>query len=91
MSTYAEMARRRKQARVLYLKLRALGLNVHARQDPEGPAGYRVIVEDLRSLNPVHADRLVRLVRDNEAGLVEVIRNEWDPDLVVIRQEGHCL
>ncbi|MGI8911243.1 MAG: hypothetical protein ACR2JR_11925 [Rubrobacteraceae bacterium] len=91
MSTYAEMSRRRKQARVLYLKLRALGLKVNAEQDPDSPAGHRVVVEGLRSLNPDHADRLVRLVRYNEAGLVEILRSEWDPDLVAIRQEGSSL
>jgi hypothetical protein len=91
MSTYAEMARRRKQARALYLKLRALGLKVGAERDPDGPAGYRIVVGGLWSLNPDHADRLVRLVRDNEAGLVEILRSEWDPDLAAIRREGSSL
>ncbi len=45
----------------------------------------------MRSLNPDHADRLVRLVRDNEAGLVEILRSEWDPDLAAIRREGSSL
>lgn len=91
MSAYAEMAHRRKQARALYLKLRALGLKVGAERDPDGPAGYRVVVGGLRSLNPDHADRFMRLVRDNEAGLVEILRGRWDPDLTAIRREGSSL
>lgn len=91
MSTYAEMARRRKQSRVLYLKLRALGLKVHTRQDSDSPAGHRIVVDGLRSLNPDHADRLMRLVLEHEAGLVEILRSEWDSDLAAIRQEGSSL
>ena len=85
MSTYAEMARRRKHARVLYLKLRALGLKVGAERCAAGAVGRRVVVEGLRSLNPDHADRLMRLVRVNEAGLLEILSNERGSDLATNR------
>ncbi len=32
-----------------------------------------MVVEGLKSLNPDHADRLMRMVRDNEAALAEVL------------------
>lgn len=69
MSTYDEITHRRKQAHTLYLKLWSLGLSVRAERCVAGAVGRRVVVEGLRSLNPDHADRLMRLVRDNEAGL----------------------
>lgn len=72
MSSYAEMARR-KEANALYLKIRSLGLNAYAEHDAERPAGYRVVVEGLKSLNPDHADRLMRMVRDNEPTLAGVL------------------
>lgn len=86
MSSYAETVQRRRQARALYLKLRALGLDVRAERCADGAVGRRVVVEGLRSLNPDHADRLMRLVRDNEVGLLEIISNERDP--MAIRREG---
>ena len=88
MSSYAEMARRRKQARVLYLELRALGLEVRVEDDAGTPADYKVVVGGLRSLSPAHADRLMRLVRDNEIGLAKVLLERWDPDLHAVRTEG---
>ncbi len=87
MSTYDEIAHRRKQARALYLKLWSLGLDVRAERCAVGAVGRRVVVEGLRSLNPEHADRLVRLVRDNEAGLLEIISDEWSSDLAANRPE----
>ncbi len=88
MSSYAETVQRRRQARALYLKLRALGLDVRAERCADGAVGRRVVVEGLRSLNPDHADRLMRLVRDNEVGLLEIISDERDPDPMAIRREG---
>ena len=88
MSSYAEMARRRKQARVLYLELRALGLEVRVEDDAGNPSGHKVVVGGLRSLSPAHADRLMRLVRDNEIGLAKVLLERWDPDLHAVRTEG---
>ncbi|ABG04862.1 hypothetical protein Rxyl_1915 [Rubrobacter xylanophilus DSM 9941] len=91
MNSYAELARRRREAQALYLELHALGLEVRAEPDAGRPAGYRVVVGGLKSLNPDHADRLMRLVRYDEAGLIEVLWGGWDPDLPAIRQEGHGL
>lgn len=88
MSNYAGMARCRDQARALYIKLRTLGLKIRTEQDTARPAGYRVTVDGLRSLNPDHADRLVQLVRDNEAGLVEILLSEREPDPAATYREG---
>ena len=88
MSSYREMYRRRKQARALYLELRALGLEVRAEDDTNGPANYRIVVGGLSSLSPVHADRLMRRVEDNELGLAKVLLERWNPDLHAIRTEG---
>ena len=90
MSTYSDMARERRHARSLYLELRALGLDVRVEEVPEELLCYRVIVGGLRSLSPAHADRIVRCVRGNQAGLVQVLLCRWDPDLHAIRQEGSC-
>lgn len=90
MSTYSDMARERRRARSLYLELRALGLDVRVEEVPEDPLCYRVIVGGLRSLSPAHADRIVRCVRGNETGLVQVLLCRWDPDLHAVRREGSC-
>ena len=47
MTSYAEMARERKKARSLYLELRALGLELYAKEDPYDATGYRVRVVGL--------------------------------------------
>lgn len=90
MSSYSDMARERKHARSLYLELRALGLDVRVEEVLEEPLCYRVVVSGLRSLSPAHADRIVRCVRSNEAGLVQMLLCRWDPDLHAIRREGSC-
>lgn len=89
MSSYREMARHRKQARALYLELRALGLEVRAEDDPSGLANYRIVVGGLSSLSPVHADRLMRRVEANEIGIANVLLERWNPDLHAVRTEGH--
>lgn len=86
MSDYTEIARR-KEANTLRLKLRALGLRAYAERDTQRPAGYRVVVEGLKSLNPDHADRLMRMVRDNEAALAEVLPKRR-PRLRLVGQDG---
>ncbi len=88
MSSYREMYRRREQARALYLELRALGLEVRAEDDTNGSANYRIVVGGLSSLSPVHADRLMRRVEDNELGLAKVLLERWNPDLHAVRTEG---
>lgn len=87
MSTYDEITHRRKQARALYLKLWTLGLGVRAERCAAEAVGRRVVVEGLRSLNPEHADRLMRLVRDNEAGLLEILSDEREADLAANHPE----
>lgn len=87
MSDYAELARRRKEADALYLKIRSLGLQAYTEFDAQQPAGFKVVVEDLKSLNPDHADRLMRMARDNEAALAEVLPKRR-PCLRLIGQEG---
>lgn len=76
MSSYAEKIQRRKQANALLFELWTLGLDVRAERCADGAVGRRVVVEGLKSLNPTHADRLMRLVQDNEAGLLEVLPEE---------------
>lgn len=88
MSSYAGMARHRKQARALYLELHALGLEVRAEDDANGPASYKIVVGGLSSLSPAHADRLMRRVEANEIGLAKVLLERWDPNLHAIRTEG---
>ena len=91
MSSYAEMARERRRARSLYLELRALGLNLWVEEEPDEPLCCRIVVEGLRSLSPAHADRVVRRIRSNEAGLARIIlAGPWTPDLEAIRREGSC-
>lgn len=88
MSSYAEMAHRRKRARPLYLELKALGLEARLEDDPETAPGYRIVVAGMCSLSEAHADRIKRRVLDNEAGLVGVLLGKWDPDLEAVRREG---
>lgn len=90
MSAYSDMARERRRARPLYLEFRALGLEVSVEEVPGEPLCYRVVVGGLRSLSPAHADRVVRSVRSNQVGLVQVILCRRDPDLHAIRREGSC-
>ncbi len=47
-----------------------------------------MVVEGLRSLNPKHADRLMRLVRDNEAGLLEILSYERGSNFATNRSKG---
>ncbi len=88
MSTYDEITHRRKQAHALYLKLWTLGLGVRAECCAAGAVGRRVVIEGLQSLNPEHADRLMRLVRDNEAGLLEILSDERGYDLAANCPDG---
>ena len=82
------MVQEHKRARSLYLELAALGLELRICEDLDGPAGYNVAVKGLQSLSQRHADRIKRRVEAGRAGLLEVLRNRWDPDLVAIQREG---
>lgn len=75
MSYALEDARRRKLARVLYLEIAALGIDVET--------GY---VPDL-DLTCGEICQLMRRLGDNRAGLRAVMAAD-DPDLEAVRQEG---
>ena len=91
MSSYAEMARERRRARSLYFDLPARGWKLWVEEEPDEPLCCRIVVGGLRSLSPAHADRVVRRIRSNEAGLVRIIlAGPWTPDLEAIRREGNC-
>lgn len=89
MTGYDEtiLSRASREANALYLKLQYLRLDAYAEPDAERLAGYRAVVEGLKSLNPDHADRLLRLVRDNEAALVEVLPKRR-PRLRLVNDDG---
>ena len=82
------MARERKKARSLYLELRALELELHAKQDNRDATGYRVRVAGLHSLPMTHAERIRRRVEASKPGLLRVLFGRWDPDIVAVQQEG---
>ena len=64
MNFYAlEDAQRRKQARPLYIELRALGLELLGRN--EGGA-WTLEVRGLRSVSPAHADRVMERMGEHE-------------------------
>lgn len=90
MSSYAEMARHRKQARPLYLELKTLGLELRVEDDLDAPLGYRVVFRGLKSLSEAHADRVRCLIQDNEVGLAMVLLDRRDANLDAIRKEGRC-
>jgi hypothetical protein len=88
MTCYTEMAQERKKARTLYLELRALGLELCAKQDPHEATGYRVRVAGLHSLSETHAERIRRRVEESKPDLLRVLFGRWDPDVVAIQREG---
>ena len=90
MSSCADIARERKRARSLYLELRAFGLEARVEEEDSDPTGYRIVVEGRRSLSPAHLDRIAHRVRDNKAGLIQVLLCRWDPELHAVRREGKC-
>jgi hypothetical protein len=91
MTSYAELNRQRKLARPLYLELRALGLDLRAREDQGEPTGYRVEVRGLASLSPAHADRVRRGVEELKPGLTRLLMmGRWDPDYSAVREEGEA-
>ena len=88
MTSYAEMARKRKRARPLYLELRALGLEPCTKEDPRDSTGYRVRVAGLHSLTEVHAEQIRQRVEESKAALLRLLFSRWDPDLVAVQREG---
>jgi hypothetical protein len=90
MTSYAEMARERKKARSLYLELRALELELYAKEDPYDATGYRVRVAGLHSLSETHADQIRRRVEASKPGLLRILFGRWNPDVVAIQREGRA-
>lgn len=90
MSSYADIARERKRARSLYLELRALRFEVRIEEDISDPTGYKIAFNGPGSISSPHLQGIVRRVRDNKPGLIDVLLCRWDPDLHAIRQEGNC-
>ena len=84
MSYALEDARRRKQARPLYIELRALGIELPGRNKG---GEWTLEVRGLRSLSPAHADRLVERMREHEQGLLWILYGGWDEDLRAIQGE----
>ena len=85
MSYALEDARRRKQARPLYLELHAMGLALEASVDEAGE--WCLEIEGLNSLSPAHADRVRARVREHERGLLWALMAPGDGDLEAIRGE----
>jgi hypothetical protein len=83
------MIRGADDARYLYLKLRASGLDLRLSEDAwgEGVLDYGVVVDGLRSLSAANLGSLARLIRDNENDLVRLLASTRDPDLCAIREE----
>jgi hypothetical protein len=88
MPRYAEIARERKKARSLYLELRALELELCAKEDPHDATGYRVRIAGLHSLPETHAERIKRRVEASKPGLLRILFGRWDPDVMAIQREG---
>ncbi len=78
-------------ARVLYLELRAQGLEVRVEDNPDGgPPDYGIVIGGLHTLSESHARSVMQRVLENEEGLVQLVLNLYDPDLDAIRREGSC-
>ena len=89
MPSYAEMAPEGKKARSLYLELRALQLELYAKEDLRDATGYRVGVAGLHSLPKTHADRRTRRrVQESKPGLLRILFVRCAPDVVAIQREG---
>jgi hypothetical protein len=88
MTSYNEMAREHKRARLLYLELRALGLELYAKEDRRDATGYKVRVAGLHSLSETHAERTRRRVEESKPTLLRLLFSRWDPDLVAVQREG---
>ncbi len=89
MTSYAETAREGKKARSLHLELRALGLELYAKEDIRDATGCRVRVAGLHSLPETHAERIRRRVEASKPGLLRVLFGRWDPEILAIQREGN--
>ena len=86
MNPALEDARRRKQARPLYLELHAMGLELVASVAADGE--WILEVKGLRSLSPAHADRVRARVQEYERGLLWILYGNWSEDLEAIQGEA---
>jgi hypothetical protein len=82
------MTRERKKARSLYLELRALGLELCAKEDSRDTMGYRVRVAGSHLLSEAHAERIRQRVEASKPGLLRVLFGRWEPDMLAIQREG---
>jgi hypothetical protein len=71
----------------LYLELRALQLELYAKEDLYDATGYRVRVAGLHSLPETHAERIRLRVEESKPGLLRILFGRWDPDIVAIQRE----
>jgi hypothetical protein len=78
-------------ARPLYLELRALGLEVQVKDNPDGGyLDYGIAIGGLHTLPKPHASSIRQRVSENEEGLVDLVLDRRDPDLDAVRREGYC-
>ncbi len=70
------------------MELRALGLELCAKEDPSASTGYRVRVAGLHSLSEAHAERIRWQVEESKPTLLRLLFSRWDPDLVAVQREG---
>ena len=85
MSSYEEMARERKRARVPFLELRAEGFEFLTQKSPEDPLGYVVGVE-----GPACSERLLERIKANKPGLLKILLHRCDPDLEGFNEKERC-
>ena len=88
MTSYAEMAWERRKDTSLYLKLRALDLDLYVKEDLHDFTGYRLAITGLHSLSEAHADLIRQRVERSKLGLLRLLWARWDADLEAIRREG---
>jgi hypothetical protein len=88
MTSYAEINRKQRGARPLFIELKSLGLRFDVHEALERPSGYHVEVLGLEFLSPAHANRVQRRVEEHTPGLLKVLWARWDADLEAVRREG---
>ena len=78
-------------ARPLYIELRALGIAVQVKDNPDlGPLDYGLVIDGLSALPDGRSRRLRERILDNEEALVRIVLDRRDPDLHAVRSEASC-
>jgi len=72
-------------AAALYLNLRALGVAMELKEEPERPGGY--VIETRGRTRRGDADRVRRLIVANRAALIALLTS-GSPEALAVRQEG---